>query len=220
MNSPNLRFPRRAARLLAAAGLAGAMIAAGAGFSSAIAQTAAPPPGHEMLAQHMARHLQEHLDKLAARLEIKASQEPAWQAFAAAFRDLAGSRPMMGRDGARASDEDAATIARERADRAADHAQKMARLADATAKLEQSLGPDQRQVFNETARRFAHEHMEPGAGDGERGHWGGHDHGGPHCEEHGPWHHGGEDGPRSESEPAGPAVGDSGNPQAGGTATR
>jgi hypothetical protein len=144
-----------------------------------------PPPGDAM-AQQMNKHIQEHLDKLAARLEIKASQEAAWQSFSSAMRDLMASHMEMSRAMAHAGHEqqgaeaDAATLARKHADQAADHARKLAQVADATAKLEQSLGPEQKQVFDEVARNFAHEHFEHHAMM-HGGHWWHDGQDGEHC---------------------------------------
>ncbi len=139
---------------------------------------------HEDMAAHFAQHIQEHLDSLSARLEIKASQQDAWQAFAGAFRETMTAQ----HETPSPTQADAASIVRERADRAAERAQTLARLADATAKLQQALGPEQRAVFNEVARHFAQHHPGPEMmmGHGEPGHYamgpGGH-HGGPdHCE--------------------------------------
>jgi len=94
--------------------------------------------------------IQRMLDRAANRLEIKASQQTAWDGFARAMRGLfepsAAARP--GRDA------DAATIARIRAERAAEHARRMTQVADATAALQGVLAPDQRKTFDQMAHRF------------------------------------------------------------------
>jgi len=122
-------------------------------------------PMHEPMQEHMQQGMQKHLDQLAARLEIRASQQEAWNAFSTAVRGLAPAtlpeRP--------ASDLDAAARARLAADRAAEHARKLASLAEATAKLQQGLDAAQKQVLNEVARNLGH-------------HWRGH--GGMHGEMH------------------------------------
>jgi hypothetical protein len=96
----------------------------------------------------------------------------------------------MGHDGApEAAAADAAALAREQADRAWDHAQRLTQLADATTALQQALTTEQRQVFDEAARHFAREH-------GGHGGMGPMDEGGyrgameDHCERgmHGMWH--------------------------------
>jgi hypothetical protein len=143
-----------------------------------------------------AQHLQVHLDRLAGRLEIKASQQDAWQKFAAAFKETAGDHAMMehGTMGTDASaDVDAATLARSHAEHAQQHAQHLARLADATAALQAGLSADQRLVFNEVARHFAAEHG--GMGPMARGGYGGDEHRDGHCSAHGMGHagHGDED---------------------------
>jgi hypothetical protein len=145
---------------------------------------AQPRATHDAMGQHGAQHVQGHLDKLAERLEIKASQEAAWQKFSAAFRDTMHlqatiGHPQMG-EGSRAGDADATALARQMADRAKERAQKLGELADATATLRQGLNADQRLVFDEAARHFAREH---GHGNMESMAEGGH-HGmmGDHCE--------------------------------------
>jgi hypothetical protein len=181
MKPLTLRAPRALAVAAVAAGIAATLVF---GASSAADLHASPPSPdpmaqHEMQqhAQHHTQHLQEQLDHLAARLEIKASQQDAWQAFAAAFRDVmapASHVPAL-------EQADAAGLARAHADRAAEHAQKLARMADATAKLQQSLAPEQRQVLNEVARRFVRERLGQ-MGDLHGGMHGDGAHGAPHCE--------------------------------------
>ncbi|HYA66636.1 MAG TPA: Spy/CpxP family protein refolding chaperone [Burkholderiaceae bacterium] len=155
----------RARRAIAAAGIAAALLVTISPVFSAAADKAAasPQPASSDAAQRVEKHLQAHLDELAARLEIRASQEPAWQAFAAAYREvLAAHLAQWQAATAGAAELDAAALARKRADWAAENAQKLARLAEATAKLQQTLGPDQRLVLNEVARRFAQEHFAHG----------------------------------------------------------
>jgi hypothetical protein len=169
------RFGTSMARRLALAGTT-ALLCAGLGTAWAAEPAPAAQDGpREAMAQHAQRHVQEHLDGLAARLEIKASQEPAWQSFSAAFRELMTPRPRLARDAKPGSGPDAATMAREQAERAAARAQHLARLADATSQLEQVLGPEQRLVLDEAARRF-HEHY------AHAGMMRGEGHGGPHCD--------------------------------------
>jgi hypothetical protein len=119
-------------------------------------------------------------DKMAERLEIKASQQAAWQAFITSLE--ATMEPPSKRVEQKT---DAASIARMRADMAAVHAQKLAQIADATAKLQEVLSPDQRTTLDQMAARFAEHrggrhffHHE-----GEHGGCGGH--GREHDHEHG-----------------------------------
>jgi hypothetical protein len=184
-------WTQRLAGACAGASLA-ALCMAAAYPAAASADPPAKPPTtgmHEDASHEYAQHIQAHLDALAARLEIKASQESAWQAFAGAFRDLVTPPPGAGNE-AMPTDLDAASIAREHADRAAQHAQKLARVAEATAKLQQALSPEQRLVLNEAARRFAHGPRHPWME-----HEGKHHLDGEHCHgdggpEHGHWEHG------------------------------
>jgi hypothetical protein len=104
-----------------------------------------------LMKQHMQEHIKIRLDRLAQRLEIKASQQPVWENFAKSVEMLAdgnAKKPDM--------DADAATIARYRADRASEMAGKLSRIADATAKLQAALNPDQRKVLDQTAQQMLH----------------------------------------------------------------
>jgi hypothetical protein len=138
----------------------------------------ADPPHAARMHEHMQQMMDRHLDHLAARLEIRASQQDAWKAFAGAVRGMVPAAPPE----APAHDLDAAARARQAADRAADRAKHLAQLADATAKLQQVLDPPQKEVLNEVAREFGH-HMHERFGHHEGMH-------GEH-EEHGPMHHDG-----------------------------
>jgi len=115
------------------------------------------------LTQQRQAMIQKRLDATAARLEITASQQPAWQSYASASKALAERGAMRSR-GTAPDTGDAATLARERADNATAVAQKLTTLADATAKLQATLSPEQRKVFNEIARRSGPHGMR-----GERG---------------------------------------------------
>ena len=123
------------------------------------------PPHSARVHEYMQQSMQKHLDHLAARLEIRASQQEAWSAFAVAVRAMVPATPPE----APPKDLDAAARARRAADRAADRAKRLTQLADATSKLQQALDPPQKQVLNEVARDL-----------GRR--WHGHDgmHGGMH----------------------------------------
>ncbi len=128
----------------------------------------------EQMQQHMQERMKTRMDRLAQRLEIKASQQAVWEDFAKsieAMPDLNAKKP--------ADDADAATIARYHADRASEMASKMTKIADATAKLEAALTPDQRKVLDQTAQLFLHhrhgagyEHhgMDRGENDHDRNH--------------------------------------------------
>jgi len=144
-------------------------------------QEHAPAAGHmdsmhehmrEHMQEHMQARIQEHLDKLAARLEIRASQQEAWSGFAGAVKGMVPAMPHE----PPSKDLDAAARARMAADRAGEHARKLAQLADATAKLQKVLDGNQQQVLNEVARHLGHHGH--GHGDGHDGmHEGMHEHG-------------------------------------------
>ena len=185
-------FTLRTVRHLAIAGCTAFAVAAVGLVSSSAAEPAGGEaaqheagPHHEAMARKWAEHLQMRLDRLAERLEIKASQQAVWQKFAAAFKETMGEHAIMGHpdmDGKAAGELDAAALARRHAEHAEQHAQKLAQLADATAALQQSLSADQRLVFDEVARHFAQEHGAMGAM-GHMGHMG-HEVDGDHCSGH------------------------------------
>jgi hypothetical protein len=136
--------------------------------------------------EQRAQFVRRHLDREASMLEIKASQQAAWDAYAAARLDLMASFDKMKPP---AADADAATIARQRADRAEAAAQGLAKVADATARLQATLGDEQRKVFDRLAR----------------GHWHGHD--GHHpFDMNGQRPHGPASGPGMPKSPATPAA--------------
>lgn len=144
MNSHRQTFTHSLTRSLAA-------LAVGASLWIVVppAQSAAPDEGApERMQERMREHLQSRLDRLARRLELTASQQSAWSSYVAAVLTPAGAWPQ--RPG---SDADAATLLRFRAELASLHAQKLARVADATAKLQEALSPEQRQVLASAVRK-------------------------------------------------------------------
>jgi TATA-binding protein-associated factor Taf7 len=147
MPMSDVRRPVRRAAILSALLLAALPLC-----SMAQQDHSSSKPHAASMHEHMQEGMQKHLDHLAARLEIRASQQEAWNTFATAVRGLAPAtlpeRP--------ADDLDAAARARLAADRAAEHSRKLAVLADATAKLQQGLDAPQKQVLNEVARNLGH----------------------------------------------------------------
>ena len=120
----------------------------------------------QQMRQHMQERIKTRMDRLAQRLEIKPSQQGVWEDLARSIESLPdwnAKRP--------ADDADAAAIARYRAERAAEMAGKMTKIADATAKLQSALSEDQRKILNQTAQlmlhrdhRFGHMHHDPDHG--------------------------------------------------------
>lgn len=177
MNAVSHSRKRATLRALAGAAVSACLVATIGLVSSSAAEPAKPAAPmdegaamhgmHDAMGQRWTQHVQAHLDKLAERMEIKASQEAAWQKFSAAFQTNMSLHGMMGHPpghegGHETPAADAAALARQQADRAWDHAQKLTQLADATAALQQVLTPEQRLVFDEAARHFIHEHGEHG----------------------------------------------------------
>jgi hypothetical protein len=168
-------------------------LAAGAVLMGAVAGSAMADQGwheHEMhgdraqMAAHMQEHVKARLDRLAGRLEIKASQEQAWEGFAQAVENLFGHKDDKmdaARGGAKHDEEDAAALIRHRADRTADKAKKLAAVADAADKLQAVLTDEQRKILNREVRRFAHGRHHDGC---RRYEGGRHDEDGMHEREH------------------------------------
>ena len=127
--------------------------------------------------ERMQARINQRLDRLASRLEIKASQQDAWQAYRTTITSTLQARPQRP-----ARDADAATLMRYRADRAQMRAQRLVTLADATAKLHAVLEPQQQKVLDEVVRQVTQRGMRGGRHHG--GQRGGHGEGGHR-------HHGG-----------------------------
>jgi hypothetical protein len=99
--------------------------------------------------ERMQTRMNQRLERMAARLEIKASQQDAWNEYRQARASMFGAtRPQRP-----AADADAATVTRFRAEMAQRRAQRMGTMADATAKLQEVLEPNQRKVLDEMSRR-------------------------------------------------------------------
>jgi hypothetical protein len=137
-----------------------AVAAAATVLGSAAAANAAPRDGsrtgerhYRMDPEQRAQFARKRLDREASMLEIKASQQATWDVYAAARLEL-----MKGFMDAKpaAADVDAATLARQRAERAQTAAQGLAKLADATAKLQAVLSDEQRKTFDRLSRAFGH----------------------------------------------------------------
>ena len=114
--------------------------------------------------ERMQARMSQRLDRLATRLEIKASQQDAWAQYRKTVESLMQDRPQRP-----ARDADAATLMRFRAEMAQDRAKNLFTMADATTKLQTVLEPNQRKVLDEIARSFGRQ--------GRRGGPGGHHHG-------------------------------------------
>jgi hypothetical protein len=99
--------------------------------------------------EHMQARVAKRLDRLGARLEIKASQQEAWASYRKSVESVIQDRPQRP-----ARDSDAATLLRVRADMAQRRAQHLATLAEATAKFQQALDPVQRKVLDEVVRNL------------------------------------------------------------------
>ena len=144
------------------------------GGVSAVAQAETPPPGgpggpggpgmmRHFDPERMQAMIKARLAKLHERLEIKASQQAAWDAFAKSVEALP-----QGMTKPPGPDADATTLARFRADRAQGFAKKLAVIADTTAKLEGVLSADQRKILDDASHHFGH----GGYGHGGCGHRG------------------------------------------------
>jgi Spy/CpxP family protein refolding chaperone len=142
--------------------------------STAPATTQENKPDWAKQRQEWFKHASDHM---ADRLEIKASQQTAWQAYIKVL-ESAMQHPTQAVE----TKSDAASITRLHADMAAARAQKMAQIADATAKFQEVLSPDQRKTFDQIVAHFIHRHAHGfhGSDRAEHGgrehkHWGQHD---------------------------------------------
>jgi hypothetical protein len=117
--------------------------------SVAIADSGGHYDHEQMSPEKRHEHMKISLEKLAMRLEIKASQQTAWEEFAKSVGMLADrnvKKPV--------GDADAATIARYRAEMATEFASKLTKIADATSRLQASLTEDQRKILDQETHRF------------------------------------------------------------------
>ena len=160
-------------------GLATAAILAVVGSITAVAPALARDGekgiGAENRLQQGDEWMQMRLKRMADRLEIKASQQSAWQEYVTAAKAASEGRRSAPPTGA-----DAASVVRARAAHATEFAAKLTKLADATAQLEQVLTPAQRQTLDQMSEPGRHhgDHCGPGPG-------GDHDHAAGHPREHG-----------------------------------
>jgi hypothetical protein len=149
------------------------------------AAPAAPNEAKQDWAKQHQEWFKHYTDRLADRLEIKASQQGAWQAYVKTL-ETAFQQPFAKKSEAK----DAAAIARLHADIAAGRAQKLAQVADATAKLQEALNPDQRKTLDQIAAQAGHRgHHFHGGDRGEHpehdgGHWDHHQQDGREGQDH------------------------------------
>jgi hypothetical protein len=137
--------------------------------------------GAETRLQQRDEWFQMRLKKMGERLEIKASQQDGWQEYVTAYKAV-----FEGRRSVPAAGGDAAAGVRARAEHATEFAGKLTKLADATAQLEKTLTPAQRQTLDQLSESAHHRGDHCGHGPGrDREHVSGlghdhpQDHGGP-----------------------------------------
>ncbi|MFL6623290.1 MAG: Spy/CpxP family protein refolding chaperone [Sulfurifustaceae bacterium] len=101
-------------------------------------------PANDPAAQleRLRKQTEKRLALMKDELGISGSQETAWGAYAQTVLNLAGSKLTPP-----AAVGDAAGVVRFRAQQAAENADKLNQLADATTKLEQALTPEQRKTL-------------------------------------------------------------------------
>ncbi len=128
-------------------------------LSSALAQAhdhaATTPAAEQATGEHSQAMMRMHLDHAADRLEIRASQLPAWETLAHAMLDLAEHHPAP----SPSSQGDAATLTRALAEHATDHANKVVRVAEATAALADVLDSNQNRLLTQMTRGFLAHHQ-------------------------------------------------------------
>lgn len=128
------------------------MVVAAPSTSFADEQVCTPERHRMMSMEGRADWAKHQLDKEAAWLEIKASQQLAWEAFTAANMELISR---LGERKPLSPGVDAATAMRQHAEHAAAFAQSISRLASATESLQSVLGEDQRKVLDRIVRRHS-----------------------------------------------------------------
>jgi cell fate (sporulation/competence/biofilm development) regulator YlbF (YheA/YmcA/DUF963 family) len=142
-----------------------------ASFAGAMAQGHHCDQRHQVSAEQRGQWAKKHLEHEAAMLEIKASQQAAWDAYSAAKLEMmtafGDGRPML-------PDADAAAAMRQRAEQATAMAQRLSKLADATASLQSVLDEGQRKVLDRIVRMHDQcldgHHHDGGAGSEHRHH--------------------------------------------------
>lgn len=146
---------------LVATALAALLAAPGLSFADEPGPAPGAAPGHswahtrQVAPEERAQWMKMHLDREAAMLEIKASQESAWDAYAAATQDLVSAG---GAQTPLPTNLDATALMRLHAEHAAAYAQRLSVLADATAKLQAVLNDDQRKVLDRLVRLHSQFH--------------------------------------------------------------
>ena len=121
-----------------------------AGFTmSAWADQDLAQQSQQSWAQHRQYWIKAKLARMAQRLEIRSSQQAAWQAFAKVIEEPVN--PPIQKPDDRL---DAAALARRHADFATAQAKRMVQIADATAKLQEILTPEQRLTLDQIAHEF------------------------------------------------------------------
>ena len=123
--------------------------------SMAMPDTEEHCPQKQISSATIHEHIKARLSRLADRLEIKSSQQAAWETFAKSVEVLTEHNTNKPNE-----DADAATIVRFRADRVSEFANKLNVVADATAKLQKILTDDQRKILNQASHHFLHNRHE------------------------------------------------------------
>lgn len=151
-----------------AAGILGAALMA-TGLATAWADPAsakdAAKTQSDLRHEWMAAKIKAKLDKMATRLQIRASQQVAWANYSKAI----SARPAI--RGERLDHEaNAVALSRFRADRASAIAAKLGKVADATAELQTVLTPEQRKTLSQIVRHHGHHCHHWGDQHGRHGH--------------------------------------------------
>jgi len=141
--------------------LAAAFFAAGLAFAAAAPLASAQTAPQPQAQANMQSRQQARLDWMAQRLQITAAQQDAWQAYVQAHKEMFDSRLGFTPP---PNNADAATLTRDRAERVAQMAQKLTALADATAKLQSALTPEQSKTLADMTRSMGARYGECGGG--------------------------------------------------------
>ena len=105
----------------------------------------------------------QRIEREASILEIKPSQQAAWDEYSAIKLETASSFVNKPHNAQAPESQEASGLLRQRADHLAEAAKNLTRLADATEKLQAVLSPEQRIVLKRLVARHGFHHHAPNA---------------------------------------------------------
>lgn len=129
-------------------GFAALLVAGGLAVASVPVLSQPETDGNAVTKQERLRkHIDHRLDKMESRLSITPAQQAAWTQYRNTVEAQFGTPPARP-----ATDADAVTLVRWRAERASDFARKLSVIADATETLQNALDVEQRKTLSKLVR--------------------------------------------------------------------